>query len=81
MNFCKRLRGLTGAVARAEAAIAAAVGNFDSAPNFEQAVRIFQPYALVWEEAETCHHWGLALISKGRAPTRDRKVRRGNRPL
>ena len=59
-------RGLAGAVARAEGAIAAAVGNFDSAlPNFEQAIRIFQHYALVWEEAETCHDWGLALISKG----------------
>jgi tetratricopeptide (TPR) repeat protein len=59
-------RGLAGAVARAEGAIAAAVGNFDSGlPKFEQALRIFQHYALVWEEAETCHDLGLALISKG----------------
>ena len=59
-------RGLGGHLARAEAAVAAAEGKLDAAlAGFESAVTIFRKYALPWEEADTLHRWGRALLAAG----------------
>jgi tetratricopeptide (TPR) repeat protein len=63
-------RGLGGHLARADAAVAAGAGKLDSAlAGFESAVTIFRKYALPWEEADTLHRWGRALLAAG-APDR-----------
>jgi tetratricopeptide (TPR) repeat protein len=63
-------RGLGGHLARAEAAVAAGAGKLDAAlAGFESAVTIFRKYALPWEEADTLHRWGRALLAAG-APDR-----------
>jgi len=62
--------GLGGHLARAEAAVAAGEGKLDAAlAGFESAVTIFRKYALPWEEADTLHRWGRALLAAG-APDR-----------
>jgi tetratricopeptide (TPR) repeat protein len=59
-------RGLAGTVARAQAAVAAAAGKFDTAfLEFDRAASIFERYSLAWEEAETFQQWGLALMANG----------------
>ena len=59
-------RGRAGDVARAEAVVAAVQGNHDVAEGqFESAVAIQRRYHLVWEEADTLHHWGRALAAAG----------------
>jgi tetratricopeptide (TPR) repeat protein len=59
-------RGLGGHLARAGAAVAAGAGELDAAlAGFEIAVTIFRKYALPWEEADTLHRWGRALLAAG----------------
>ncbi len=59
-------RGLAGHVARAEAAVAAAEGRFDTAnEQFANAVEIYRRYQVPFEEAEALHYWGRALLSAG----------------
>jgi predicted ATPase len=55
--------GLTGAVERAEAAMAGAYGKITEAnQNFGRAIDTFRQYGLVWEIADTLHYWGRALL-------------------
>jgi tetratricopeptide (TPR) repeat protein len=57
-------RGLAGHVARAEGAVAAAEGRFDTAhTNFSKALEIYRRYQVPFEEAETLHYWGRALLA------------------
>ncbi|HEY6300897.1 MAG TPA: hypothetical protein VIW95_14765 [Candidatus Binatus sp.] len=59
-------RGLVGAVARAEAVVAAADNRIqDAETSFERAMAIFTRYALPWEQAETLHYWGKTLTLAG----------------
>lgn len=59
-------RGLVGAVARAEAVVAAADNRIqDAETSFERAMAIFTRYALPWEETETLRLWGRALGAAG----------------
>lgn len=59
-------RGLAGRVALAEAAAAAADGRSHEAVRyFEQALFTFRSYGLPWDEAETLHRWGRALLVNG----------------
>ncbi len=59
-------RGLVGAVARAEAVVAAADNRIQDAETFfERAMAIFTRYALPWEQAETLHYWGKTLTLAG----------------
>lgn len=60
-------RGLAGMVARAEAAVAIAQKQPESAEvEFAKAVEVFRRYRLVWEEAHTLHLWGRACAAAGR---------------
>jgi tetratricopeptide (TPR) repeat protein len=55
-------RGLAGAVARAEAVVAAAEGRSKDAEScFERAIATFTRYSLPWEQAETLLQWGRVL--------------------
>jgi tetratricopeptide (TPR) repeat protein len=57
-------RGLVGHVARAEAVVAAAEARFEVADEqFARAVEINRRYQLPFEEAETLHYWGRALLA------------------
>jgi tetratricopeptide (TPR) repeat protein len=59
-------RGLAGAVARAEAIVAAAEGRLDDAESqFAHAVKIFQRYEVCFDEAEALDYWGRALTAAG----------------
>jgi hypothetical protein len=59
-------RGLAGHIARAEAAVAAAENRFEVADErFTRAVEIFHRYQVPFEEAETLHYWGRALLAAG----------------
>jgi hypothetical protein len=59
-------RGLVGAVARAEAVVAAADNRIqDAETSFERAMAIFTRHALPWEETETLRLWGRALGAAG----------------
>jgi tetratricopeptide (TPR) repeat protein len=59
-------RGLVGAVARAEAVVAAADNRIQDAETFfERAIATFTRYALPWEQAETLHYWGKTLTLAG----------------
>ncbi len=59
-------RGLTGHVARAEGAVAAAQGRFEAAhKQFAAAVETHRRYQVPFEQAETLHLWGRALLAKG----------------
>jgi class 3 adenylate cyclase len=59
-------RGLVGCVARAEAVVAAAQGEFTAADgHFERAIETFQHYCLPFEEADTLQYWGRALLAAG----------------
>jgi len=52
-----------GDVARAEAVVEAARGNFEIADRqFETALAIHQKYHLGWEEAGTLQYWGVRLL-------------------
>ena len=57
-------RGLVGAVARAEAVVAAAEGRLKDAETFfERAIATFTRYSLPWEQAETLLLWGRVLAA------------------
>jgi tetratricopeptide (TPR) repeat protein len=59
-------RGRGGDVARAEAVVAAARGNYDIAyRQFESALAISRRYHLAAEEADTLQFWGRALAAAG----------------
>jgi tetratricopeptide (TPR) repeat protein len=59
-------RGLAGHFARAEAAIAAAESRFENAqPLFAKAAEIHRRYQVPFDEAETLHYWGRALLATG----------------
>ena len=59
-------RGLAGHVARAEAVVAAAQGRLDVAnQQFTHAAEIYRRYQVPFEEAETLHYWGRALLTAG----------------
>ena len=59
-------RGLVGHIARAEAIIAAAESRFENAqPLFEKAAEIHRRYQVPFDEAETLHYWGRALLAAG----------------
>ncbi len=59
-------RGLVGHIARAEGAIAAAESRFEDAqPLFAKAVEIQRRYQVPFDEAETLHYWGRALLAAG----------------
>ncbi len=61
-------RGLRGHVERADALVEACGGNLEVATkHFNEAVTIFHRYTLPWEEAETLHLWGRALVRAGKA--------------
>ncbi len=61
-------RGLKGHVERADAVVEACGGNLEVATkHFNEAVTIFHRYTLPWEEAETLHLWGRALVRAGEA--------------
>jgi tetratricopeptide (TPR) repeat protein len=73
LNRCREIsengedwRGLVGAVARAEAVVAAAEGKYEDAEaQFGKAVEIFRRYHVPFEEAEAMHYWGRALNASG----------------
>jgi tetratricopeptide (TPR) repeat protein len=68
-------RGLAGAVARAEAVVAAAEGKYDdAAAQFEKAVGIFRRYHVPFEEAEALHYWGRALNASGECGRANEKL-------
>jgi hypothetical protein len=57
-------RGLVGHIARAEAVVAAAEGRIaDAQPLFAKAVEIHRRYQVPFDEAETLHYWGRALLA------------------
>ncbi len=57
-------RGLAGHVGRAEGAVAAAQGRFETAhEQFAAAVEIHRRYQVPFEQAKTLHHWGRALLA------------------
>ncbi len=60
-------RGLAraaGHVARAEAVVVAADGDLDGTEaHFDNAIRIFRRYQVLFEEAEALYYWGRALLS------------------
>ena len=57
-------RGLVGAVARAEAVVAAAENRIQDAETFfERAIATFTRYSLPWEQAETLLLWGRAIAA------------------
>jgi hypothetical protein len=57
-------RGLVGAVARAEAVVAAADNRIQDAETFfERAIATFTRYSLPWEQAETLLLWGRMLAA------------------
>ena len=57
-------RGLAGAVARAEAVVAAAENRIQDAETFfERAIATFTRYSLPWEQAETLLLWGRAIAA------------------
>ena len=59
-------RGLLGQVVRAEAVVAGAEARFGAAePLFASAVEIFRRHQVPFEEAETLHYWGRALVVAG----------------
>ena len=59
-------RGLAGHIVRAEAVVAAAEGRFETAhEQFANAVEIYRRYQVPFEEAETLHYWGRALLAAG----------------
>jgi tetratricopeptide (TPR) repeat protein len=59
-------RGLGGHIARAEATVAAAESRFENAqPLFAKAVEIHHRYQVPFDEAETLHYWGRALLAAG----------------
>ena len=59
-------RGLVGTVARAEAVVEAARGNYENSSRlFASALEIHQRYHAAWEEADTLQFWGRALASAG----------------
>jgi tetratricopeptide (TPR) repeat protein len=59
-------RGLGGHIARAEATVAAAESRFENAqPLFAKAVEIHRRYQVPFDEAETLHYWGRALLAAG----------------
>ena len=61
-------RGLRGHVERADAVVEACGGNLEVATkHFIDAATIFHRYTLPWEEAETLHLWGRALVRAGEA--------------
>jgi len=65
-------RGMLGVLARADAAVAAARGDWPAANKaFERSIEIFQRFGVPFEEAETRIAWGSALRRSGdrrRAP-------------
>ena len=66
MTFGEDWRGLAGAVAGAEAIVAAAEGRLDDAQaQFAHAVKIFQRYEVHFDEAEALYYWGRALTAAG----------------
>jgi tetratricopeptide (TPR) repeat protein len=57
-------RGLGGNIARGEAVLAAVEGRFEEASaQFATAVEIYRRYEMPFEEAETLHWWGRALLA------------------
>ena len=59
-------RGLAGHITRAEAAVAATEGHFEAAnQQFTKAAEIHRRYQVPFEEAETLHYWGRALLAAG----------------
>ena len=61
-------RGLSGHVERADAVVEARDGDLEVAiKHFSDAVAIFRRYTLPWEEAETLHLWGRALVQADQA--------------
>ena len=67
-------RGLKGHVERADAVVEACGGNLEVATkHFNEAVTIFHRYTLPWEEAETLHLWGRALVRAGEAARANEK--------
>ena len=57
-------RGYLGVVAMARGAVAAASGQPGEAEgSFAEAIEIFKQYGLPFEEAETLHMWGRALLA------------------
>lgn len=68
-------RGLAGNVSRAEAMLAAARGNMDSAATeFNRAIEIFVRYQLPFEHAEALLHWGRALDKTGEGAIASEKL-------
>ena len=58
--------GMAGMVWRAEGVVAAARDRFDqSVRYFEKAIEVCRQYSLRWEEAETLHYFGRALLDGG----------------
>ncbi len=58
--------GMAGMVWRAEGVVAAAQGRFEqSVPYFEKTIEVCRQYSLRWEEAETLHYFGRALLDGG----------------
>ena len=63
-------RGLVGTVARAEAAVEAARGNYESACRLlESALAIHRTYHAAWDEADTLELWGRVLAAAGDHPS------------
>jgi tetratricopeptide (TPR) repeat protein len=62
-------RGLAGNVLRARAVLAAAEKRFEEAQSqFTKALEIYRCYQVPFEEAETLHYWGRALLAAGQQP-------------
>jgi tetratricopeptide (TPR) repeat protein len=58
--------GLAGQYWRASAVCAAAAGKYvDADAQFATAIGIFDRLSLVWEQADTLHYWGRALVAAG----------------
>ena len=59
-------RGLVGDVARAEAAVEAAHGNYENSyPLLTTALAIHRKYHAAWDEADTLELWGRVLAAAG----------------
>jgi tetratricopeptide (TPR) repeat protein len=70
LEICRRIAhqgedwlGWMGSVTRAEAALAAAECRIEDAANsFEDSIRIFKKFGLIWDAADTLHLWGRVFL-------------------
>jgi len=80
LGYCRKLLtlqedwlGRAGPICRAEAIVAALEDRFEESDRyFKKSLETFKQYSLPWDEAETLHYWGKALLKLGQ-PQRARE--------